>query len=455
MGKSAIKSAGKAKKDVLTTVKAAAITKTGTPKTKSKEIAKKAAVVAAKPKVVAKKADKKKAPTPDSESDSDDSSDGPDSGSGSSDSDSEAEIKKPVVKKADAKKPETKKPEVKKVDAKKPEAKKPEVKKVTKVEPASDSSDTDSDSDSDASMKDAPVAKKDASSDSDSSDSDSEDEKPAVKKAAPAAAANGVKKEVAKKVCSQLHCFCLGSILKFSFPSRPIPIPIPTPIPIRLTLGLMKSPRSQRLLLLPLGPIRTLILSRVPSLIHRIPRSARPMRSPFLLPKRPRLRNPLPKTKTRRTFSSAPCHGTSMRTGSGVNSSPSVIYLPFVSSQTVPLASPRGIFHSSSILMLIVLTFYRHSFGYVEYENASSAKAALEAKNGTELDGRNLNIDYSTPRPEAAPRQDRAKTYGDQKSPESDTVFVANLSFDADEATLQAEFESFGNIIGLRLPTDP
>lgn len=96
-----------------------------------------------------------------------------------------------------------------------------------------------------------------------------------------------------------------------------------------------------------------------------------------------------------------------------------------------------------------------HSFGYVEYENASSAKAALEAKNGTELDGRNLNIDYSTPRPEAAPRQDRAKTYGDQKSPESDTVFVANLSFDADEATLQAEFESFGNIIGLRLPTDP
>lgn len=455
MGKSAIKSTGKAtKKDVLTTVKAAAITKTGTPKTKSKEIAKKAAV-AAKPKVVAKKADKKKAPTPESESDSDDSSDGSDSDSGSSDSDSEAEVKKPVVKKADAKKPEPKKPEVKKVDAKKPEAKKPEAKKVTKkVEPESDSSDTDSDSGSDTSMKDAPVAKKDASSDSDS-DSDSEDEKPAVKKAAPAAAANGVKKEVAKKVCSRLHCFCLGSILKFSFPSRPIPIPIPTPIPIRLTLGLMKSPKSQRLLLLPLGPIRTLILSRVPSLIHRIPRSARPMRSPFLLPKRPRLRNPLLKTKTRRTFSSAPCRGTSMRTGSGVNSSPSVIYLPFVLSQTVPLGNPRGMFHSSFIPRLIVLTYYRHSFGYVEYENASSAKAALEAKNGTELDGRNLNIDYSTPRPEAAPRQDRAKTYGDQKSPESDTVFVANLSFDADEATLQAEFETFGNIIGLRLPTDP
>lgn len=72
-----------------------------------------------------------------------------------------------------------------------------------------------------------------------------------------------------------------------------------------------------------------------------------------------------------------------------------------------------------------------------------------------ELDGRALNIDYSTPRPEAPARQDRAKTYGDQKSPESDTVFVANLSFDADEETVKAEFEGFGNIIGLRIPTDP
>jgi nucleolin len=75
--------------------------------------------------------------------------------------------------------------------------------------------------------------------------------------------------------------------------------------------------------------------------------------------------------------------------------------------------------------------------------------------NGKELDGRALNIDYSTPRPEQAPRENRAKQYGDQKSPESDTVFVANLAFDADEESVKAEFEAFGNIIGLRIPTDP
>lgn len=73
---------------------------------------------------------------------------------------------------------------------------------------------------------------------------------------------------------------------------------------------------------------------------------------------------------------------------------------------------------------------------------------------GQEIDGRVINVDFSTPRTET-PRQDRSKTYGDQRSAESDTVFVANLSFGADEQGLQSEFESFGNIIGLRIPTDP
>jgi len=33
-------------------------------------------------------------------------------------------------------------------------------------------------------------------------------------------------------------------------------------------------------------------------------------------------------------------------------------------------------------------------------------------------------------------------------------VFVANLSFEADEQIVQTEFEGFGNIVGLRIPTD-
>lgn len=76
--------------------------------------------------------------------------------------------------------------------------------------------------------------------------------------------------------------------------------------------------------------------------------------------------------------------------------------------------------------------------------------------NGKEVDGRALNVDFSKPRPDNSDRQqNRAKQFGDQRSAPSDTVFVANLSFDVDEDVVRNEFESFGSIIGLRLPTDP
>jgi len=73
---------------------------------------------------------------------------------------------------------------------------------------------------------------------------------------------------------------------------------------------------------------------------------------------------------------------------------------------------------------------------------------------GKGLDCRAINGEFSTPRPQT-PRQDRSKSYGDQKSPEPNTVFLANLSFEADEQIVQTEFEGFGNIVGLRIPTDP
>ena len=104
------------------------------------------------------------------------------------------------------------------------------------------------------------------------------------------------------------------------------------------------------------------------------------------------------------------------------------------------------------ILRNLILTLHR--FGYVEYTTPEAAKKALEEMKGKDVDGRTINVDFSTPRPQN-PRQDRSKSYGDQRSPESDTVFVANLSFEADEQIVQTEFEGFGSIVGLRIPTDP
>jgi nucleolin len=105
------------------------------------------------------------------------------------------------------------------------------------------------------------------------------------------------------------------------------------------------------------------------------------------------------------------------------------------------------------------VTDMEYRFGYVEFENAADAEKAYTAKRGTELDGRELNVDYSTPRGEKpAPRdraQNRAKSFGDSVSPESDTLFVGNLSFDVDESIVGDAFGQYGSVRQVRLPTDP
>lgn len=110
----------------------------------------------------------------------------------------------------------------------------------------------------------------------------------------------------------------------------------------------------------------------------------------------------------------------------------------------------------------MVLSNPVHSFGYIEYTNAADAAKAFEAKKGTELDGRTINLDYATGRQSNNQQQggrdraqNRARSYGDQTSPESDTLFVGNLPFSASEDALRDVFGEKGSILGIRLPTDP
>ncbi|CAI7673497.1 unnamed protein product [Penicillium bialowiezense] len=97
-------------------------------------------------------------------------------------------------------------------------------------------------------------------------------------------------------------------------------------------------------------------------------------------------------------------------------------------------------------------------FGYVEFVNAADAVKAMDAKKGTDLDGRTINLDYATAR--AAPQagadrtQNRARSYGDSTSPESDTLFVGNLPFSATEDALHEVFGAQGSVLGIRLPTE-
>ena len=98
-------------------------------------------------------------------------------------------------------------------------------------------------------------------------------------------------------------------------------------------------------------------------------------------------------------------------------------------------------------------------FGYVEFTNAENGAKALEARNGYELDGRGLRVDFSSPRDSNAqtPQQrqnDRAAKFGDVKNPPAQTLFVGNISFEADESTLTEYFQEHGSINSIRLPTD-
>lgn len=93
-------------------------------------------------------------------------------------------------------------------------------------------------------------------------------------------------------------------------------------------------------------------------------------------------------------------------------------------------------------------------FGYVEYAREEDAKAAFEAKKGFELDGRVMNVDFSSKKPNDGQRQEeRRKSYGDQLSPPTSTLFIGNIAFDAGQEQISEAFAPYGTILSVRIPT--
>ncbi len=96
-------------------------------------------------------------------------------------------------------------------------------------------------------------------------------------------------------------------------------------------------------------------------------------------------------------------------------------------------------------------------FGYLTFATPEAAQKAL-AMAGKEIDGRAINVDISTPRPPrdasgADRANDRARKFNDQESEPSSTLFVGNLSFDANEDNVWEFFSEHG-VKSVRLPTD-
>ncbi|KAI8905159.1 hypothetical protein EDD86DRAFT_72531 [Gorgonomyces haynaldii] len=90
-------------------------------------------------------------------------------------------------------------------------------------------------------------------------------------------------------------------------------------------------------------------------------------------------------------------------------------------------------------------------FGYVEFANAAAAKKAI-ALSGSELDGREIRVDISTPRP---PRENNGKGRVEKPQSEpSNILFMGNLSFNVAEDELRTAFGQHGSILSMRFPTD-
>lgn len=96
-------------------------------------------------------------------------------------------------------------------------------------------------------------------------------------------------------------------------------------------------------------------------------------------------------------------------------------------------------------------------FGYIDFADSASAAKALEGLKDTDLDNRKLNLDFAAQRDNNAPRDkaaSRAQQFGDSQNPASDTLFVGNLSFEADENIVGEAFGEHGTVTNVRIPTD-
>ncbi|EGV63083.1 hypothetical protein CANTEDRAFT_106956, partial [Yamadazyma tenuis ATCC 10573] len=94
-------------------------------------------------------------------------------------------------------------------------------------------------------------------------------------------------------------------------------------------------------------------------------------------------------------------------------------------------------------------------YGYVDFESKADAEKALQDFQGKEIDGRPINLDLSTSKPQTPAKNDRAKKFGDVVSAPSDTLFIGNLSFNATRDKLFEAFGQYGEVISCRIPTHP
>uniref|UniRef100_A0A7I4CMI5 RRM domain-containing protein n=1 Tax=Physcomitrium patens TaxID=3218 RepID=A0A7I4CMI5_PHYPA len=91
-------------------------------------------------------------------------------------------------------------------------------------------------------------------------------------------------------------------------------------------------------------------------------------------------------------------------------------------------------------------------FGFVTMEKVGDAQTAMENLDGTELDGRELRVNFAGEKP---PSRSERPSGGDRKSRDGpNKLFVGNLSWGCDETALESLFSDYGRVVEARIAYD-
>lgn len=89
----------------------------------------------------------------------------------------------------------------------------------------------------------------------------------------------------------------------------------------------------------------------------------------------------------------------------------------------------------------------------MEFADLEASAKAIE-KDGSEIDGRAIRVNYATQRKPNEAAEKRAKVFNDKQSPPAETLWIGSLSFSVTEDQVYEAFGQHGDVQSVRLPTD-
>lgn len=93
-------------------------------------------------------------------------------------------------------------------------------------------------------------------------------------------------------------------------------------------------------------------------------------------------------------------------------------------------------------------------FGFLTYQNPTDAGEAILRFNGTEIDGKEIRIEFAK---KSRPRNQRERSrspVGDGKDQTGKNLYVTNLSYSTQEEDLRGIFDEFGSIADCKIVRD-